>query len=164
MVKICFAIAVFITFNLQFMVGCDILWQCVYRSSSYLQALKRNENLISGNNNSNQSNNEKKQHSSYLYNTIETVFRSAIILFTFSLAIFIPKIDLFIGLIGAVGSSILAIILPVCLDHMVFWPMENYSGKKLAKNIIIFLFGLYIFIAGTYTSLNNIIVFLMTGK
>jgi len=72
----------------------------------------------------------------------------------------VPRIDLFISLIGAVASSTLAIIVPIVLDHFIFWPMENYSLIKLVKNIVVAVFGVYIFFAGTYTSLYDIIDYL----
>ena len=74
----------------------------------------------------------------------------------------VPRIDLFIALIGAIASSTLAIIVPVLLDLIVFWPMNNYNKKQLFKDIVILIFGIYIFGAGTYTSMYDIIKYLKT--
>jgi proton-coupled amino acid transporter len=105
---------------------------------------------------------DKKQRNSNtrVYYIIENVFRSLVIIFTFSLAIVVPRIDLFIALIGAIASSTLAIIVPIVLDHVIFWPIENHSLVKVVKNSIILVFGVYIFFAGTYTSLSDIFDYL----
>lgn len=64
---------------------------------------------------------------------------------------------MFISLIGALASSTLAIIVPPLLDIIVFWNLENRSLVKLFKNVLIILFGIYIFLAGTYVSVSDII-------
>ena len=53
-----------------------------------------------------------------------------------ALAAAIPKIDLFISLIGAVASSTLALIAPSIMHTMVFWTDFNgVSGRlKIARN------------------------------
>ena len=87
---------------------------------------------------------------------MKTVFRTFIIFVTFCFAIVVPKLDLFISLIGAVGSCTLAIVVPALLDLLLFWPMEGYSKIVLIKNSCIIIFGTYVFIAGTYISLRDI--------
>jgi len=162
-VKICFAIAVFITFNLQFLVGCDILWSYILRSSKFLQTLTENNNLLNSEGDPNIEQQNARRNSSRILWIIENGFRSIIIIIAFALAMIVPRIDLFIALIGAIASSTLAIIVPICLDLLIFWPQENYCKKKLAKDVIILLFGTYIFFAGTYTSLFDIVEYL-SGK
>lgn len=157
-VKLCFAIAVFITFNLQFMVGCDIIWSYVMRSSEYLKSFNRN-NLLEMEGQDAPINNNRSTTKLYI---IENAFRTFFIVLAFSLAMVVPRIDLFIALIGAVASSTLAIIVPIVLDLLVFWPLNNYNKKQLIKNIIIIIFGIYIFIAGTYTSMYDIVEYLTT--
>lgn len=80
-----------------------------------------------------------------------------LICLTFALAIFIPKIDLFISLVGAVAGSMLALVIPPIIDLVLFWPMSGYSKFKLFKNILIIIFGIYIFGAGTYVSVSDIV-------
>lgn len=159
-VKLCFAVAVFITFNLQFMVGCDILWGYIFRSSKFLQGLNQTNTLLTCNGDPNVTSKDSKNHANAKLFIIENTFRSIIIVFTFAVAMVVPRIDLFISLIGALASSTLAIMVPILLDLTVFWPLENYSKKKLIKNVLILLFAVYVFIAGTYTSINDIIDYL----
>lgn len=176
-VKVCFAIAVFIGYNLQFLVGADILWGYLLKASTYVQTLNETKHLNIPNENDDEIGilNKKKMHNGFFKQfqnkvltnklfLIENSFRMGIIFLTFGLAIVVPRIDLFINLIGAIASSTLAIIVPVVLDILVFWPMENYSIKKLIKNILMLVFGIYIFIAGTYTSLHDIYEYLFVDK
>jgi proton-coupled amino acid transporter len=90
----------------------------------------------------------------------ENLFRIVLVVFTFSLAVNVPRIDLFISLVGAIASSTLAIIIPPILDIIVFYEASNRSKVKLVKNILIIIFGFYIFIAGTWVSVNDIIEYL----
>ncbi len=115
------------------------------RSSKYLQSLENNSNL------------ESNSTSKRLLELLENIFRSVLVLFTFLLAFSIPRIDLFISLVGAVASSTLAIIVPPVLDLIVFWPSTNFSVLKLGKNIMVILFGVYIFSAGTFVSVKDIV-------
>lgn len=91
------------------------------------------------------------------YNILETMFRFVLVLVTFGLSVSIPRIDLFISLVGAVACSMMAIILPPIMDLVLFWKASNYSILKLVKDLVIILFGIYIFIAGTYVSIDDII-------
>ena len=79
-----------------------------------------------------------------------------------ALAAAIPKIDLFISLIGAVASSTLALIAPSVMHTMVFWnDFKGVSGKlKIARNTFLFVFGVIGMIAGTIISVKDIVDFL----
>jgi proton-coupled amino acid transporter len=162
MVKVCFAIAVFISYNLQFLVGVEIIWNYIFNASKYLQSLSIQNNLLNADGEENLNEIEIKKSASRILFFIESIFRSCVVIFTFLLAICIPKIDLFIALVGAVASSTLAIVIPPLLDLMIFWPMENYSKKILIKNVIVILFGFYIFVAGTYCSISDIVNYFKT--
>ena len=74
---------------------------------------------------------------------------------TVALAAVIPKLDLFMSLVGAVSSSFLALIFPPVLELITFWPKA--SNWIVAKDIAIILFGLTGFGTGTYASLEAII-------
>lgn len=156
-IKIFFAVAIFISYNLQFYVAADIIWSSIYHSNKYLRSINSNSSLL------HLTSNEKlvavKRSRFTLYNLIENLFRSLLVLFTFMLAIKVPRIDLFISLVGAVSGSTLAIIIPPVLDLIVFWG-DAKSPLRLLKNLIIILFGIYIFGAGTYISVQNIIDYL----
>ena len=77
------------------------------------------------------------------------------------LAAAIPKIDLFISLIGAVSSSTLALIAPSIIHTIVFWEdFEGISGKlKIGRNIFLFVLGIVGMVAGTITSVTDIVTY-----
>jgi proton-coupled amino acid transporter len=141
-----FAIAIFISYNLQFYVAADILWPRLCRSSAYLQSMRKN-----------------LSSAARLW-ALEHIFRSALIVLTFCLAVTIPRIDLFISLIGSFSGSLLATIIPSVMDMIVFWPTCDYPKLKLAKNVMIILFGLYLLFAGTWISIGNIIAYIQSVK
>ena len=72
-----------------------------------------------------------------------------------SLAALIPKLDLFISLVGAFSSSFLALVFPPVLELITFWP--NASRWTVAKDLLIIIFGLVGFLSGTYASIESII-------
>ncbi len=130
--------AIFISYNLQFYVAAELLWSALCRSSKLLQSLRFSERVK-------------------LLRLYEYLFRIALVLFTFAFAMSIARIDLFISLVGAVAGSNLAITIPPILDLIIFWPLSNYSVVKLVKNVLIILFGIYVFLAGSYVSISDII-------
>ena len=78
-----------------------------------------------------------------------------------ALAAAVPKIDLFISLIGAVASSTLALIAPSIMHTMVFWEdFEGTSGKlKIARNLFLLILGIVGMVAGTIVSVTDIVDF-----
>lgn len=162
-VKLCFSVAVFITFNLQFLVGSDIVLSYVYRLSPELHALRYPVSLLSYDGKEEGQGQRQRSPSCFII-LVENAIRNVLILVIFGLAIAVPKIELFISLIGALASSTLAIIIPIMLDLWVFWPIEGRSRSKLIMNILFLLFGVYIFIAGTYTSMKDIVNYLVHGQ
>jgi proton-coupled amino acid transporter len=157
-VKILFAVAIFISYNLQFYVAADIMWSGIYRSSKYLQELRSidKDQIVINTASRSFSQNLKAK----LYPLYENLFRVALVIFTFILAVNVPRIDLFISLVGSIASSTLAIIIPPIMDHIVFYESTNRSKLRLLKNVLIILFGVYIFVAGTYVSINDIVDYL----
>ena len=80
-------------------------------------------------------------------------------LFLVLLAVAIPKLDLFISLVGAVGSSFLALVFPPVLELCTFGMEGMGTFKwKLWKNTLIFLFGLVGFVLGTYVAIQEIVL------
>ena len=106
------------------------------------------------------------------------LLRLVLVLVTFTLAAAIPRLDLFISLVGSVSSSTLALMAPAIIDTVTagqecsrynngtFTPLVKiikYSRLKLFKNVLIFLFGFVGFSAGTYVSLTGIIDYFIKG-
>ena len=76
------------------------------------------------------------------------------------MAVVIPDIGLFISLVGAVGSSFLALIFPPLIDSILH---SKASCWKHIKNTGIVLFGVIGFLSGTYVSIINVIDFFVNG-
>lgn len=86
------------------------------------------------------------------------------------MAAIIPRLDLFISLVGALASSCLALIFPPLIDLATDWDEEEDDGESMSsstisksrfwwccKNFTICLFGVIGFVTGTYASMNDII-------
>ncbi|OQV14342.1 Proton-coupled amino acid transporter 1 [Hypsibius exemplaris] len=130
-VKLLVAAVIFYSYSLQFYVPFEILWPTVKRKLRTETRIKYGEYL----------------------------FRTGLVIFTFALAAAIPKLDLFISLVGAVGSSFLALVFPPLLEVSTFG-MEGMGrlNWKLWKNAFIFLFGLVGFVLGTYVAIQEIVL------
>ena len=134
MIKILYSVAIFISYNLQFSVASNAIW--LYLNDNF-SSFKNFKNL----------------------NIAHNLFRSFLVFMSFLFAIFVPKIELFISLVGAFSASTLAIIIPSFLDLILFWPISNYSLLKLFKNVFLIIFGFYIFFAGCYVSVQDILIY-----
>lgn len=88
-----------------------------------------------------------------------------IVILTAVLAVAIPELHLFISLIGAFASSILAIIIPPILQIMLFCRVTEPRWQKIlwiSKSAFIVAVGVVGFVTGTYTSVRSIVKFLQT--
>ncbi|CAF0809722.1 unnamed protein product [Adineta steineri] len=137
--KIMYAVAVFLTYNLQFYVPFSLLWPRLCRKVFY----RYGEITV-----------EKCEHA----------FRIGLILITFIVAALIPNLGLVISLVGAVASTALSVIFPPICESITFWPdgLGRYKWQ-LMLNLLIISFGLYVFIAGTTLSVSNIIACIRDG-
>ena len=126
MVKIMMSLAIFFSYALQFYVPVDLLKTLLQRRISHQNHLKA-----------------------------EYALRCSLVMLTFVLAAAIPKLDLFISLVGAVSSSTLALMAPAVIDLVT--QGEKCSWPRAFKNVIIFAFGFFGFITGSYVSIRNII-------
>ncbi|CAF1146236.1 unnamed protein product [Rotaria sordida] len=130
--KIMYAVAIFLTYNLQFYVPFSLLWPRLCRKILY-------------------------KYSGQIVTKWEHAFRIGLIFITFIVAALIPNLGLVISLVGAVASTALSVIFPPICESITFWP-DNLGRYKwqLILNFLIITFGLYVFIAGTTLSLSNI--------
>ncbi|CAF0880645.1 unnamed protein product [Adineta ricciae] len=137
--KIMYAVAIFLTYNLQFYVPFTLLWPRICRKVLY----RYNERTKA---------------------KFEHVFRIGLIVVTFAVAALIPNLGLVISLVGAVASTALSVIFPPICETITFWPNKLGRFKwQLIFNICIILFGFYVFIAGTSLSISNIIACIREG-
>jgi len=132
LVKVMMSLSVFFTYALQFYVPITVM-------GPYLHSRVSPENYLKS----------------------EYLLRLVLVLFTFGLAAAIPRLDLFISLVGAVSSSTLALLAPTVIDSVTNW--DDISRFRLIKNVSVFIFGFLGFIAGTFVSLMNIIKYFSEG-
>lgn len=70
----------------------------------------------------------------------------------------IPDIGTFVGIIGAIFNPILALWFPIIVDTVYRWPSDfGWMKWRLVKNFLMGLFGLYLLITGTISSVEDII-------
>lgn len=85
----------------------------------------------------------------------EFALRYGLVMLTFTLAAAIPKLDLFISLVGAMSSSTLALMAPPIIDTVTNW--EKLSAWRVSRNLFLFTLGFLGFLTGTFVSLKNIV-------
>ncbi|XP_076343750.1 neutral amino acid uniporter 4-like isoform X2 [Tachypleus tridentatus] len=137
LVRLMFAIAVFLSYAIQFYVPLQFIWP-------FIRKKRRLENWMSS----------KTQR------MWEYLLRALLVLLTYCLAVAIPRLDLFISLVGALASSSLALVFPCVLEMIVFWDEDMTSSqwiKLFMKNTCIATIGILGFATGTYASVNAIV-------
>ncbi|CAF1171579.1 unnamed protein product [Rotaria magnacalcarata] len=81
-----------------------------------------------------------------------------------TIAALIPNLGLVISLVGAVASTALSVIFPPICETITFWPNKLGRFKwQLILNLLIIIFGVYVFIAGTTLSISNIVACIREG-
>ena len=76
--------------------------------------------------------------------------------FSVTLAAAIPKLDLFISLVGAMSSSTLALMAPPIIDTVTNWESGKTAWRS-SRNLFLFTIGFLGFLTGTFVSLKNIV-------
>lgn len=84
------------------------------------------------------------------------LFRVGLLAFIYALGALIPRFELFISLVGALGGSYLSIIFPAILHMVTYWE-DGLSWPSTVKDIFIVVFGLAGFATGTYASILAIV-------
>lgn len=129
MVKLLLAIAIFISFGIQFYVPLNLLKPVIGRIES-----------------------------TKIQKIVNFFIRIGLILFLCILALFVPYLELLITLIGAFASSGLALIFPPLIEIVTYSAEgEKLSWIVFMKDIFIILIGVLGFVTGTYTSIADII-------
>lgn len=91
----------------------------------------------------------------YFFENKQIIFEISFSFQTVLLAVAIPKLDLFISLIGALCLSTLGLIIPALIETCVFWRDTCGLSRTMMviKNILIACFGFYAVFVGTSTSI-----------
>ncbi|KAJ8896189.1 hypothetical protein PR048_001532 [Dryococelus australis] len=129
-VQLMMALAIFLSYGLQFYVPMNIIWPLVR------PRLQSERAQLLG----------------------EYALRTSLVILTFGLAAAIPNLGVVISLVGAVSSSTLALIFPPLIEIVTFWHVGLGSGNWILwKNLAIMAFGLCGFGFGSYVSICNIL-------
>ncbi|XP_034135082.1 proton-coupled amino acid transporter-like protein CG1139 isoform X1 [Drosophila guanche] len=87
-----------------------------------------------------------------------TILRTVLVTFTFLLATCIPNLGSIISLVGAVSSSALALIAPPIIEIITYYHVGyGRYNWMLWKDFLILIFGLCGFVFGTWASLAQIL-------
>lgn len=127
-VKILIALAVYCTFGLQFYVCLDIAWNGI------------------------------KEKFTKRPNLVNYTMRTILVTMAVLLAVAVPTIEPFIGLIGAFCFSILGLLVPVLIEVVTYW--EQGFGKFnwiVWKNILVCFFGGIALVFGSKNAIESII-------
>jgi proton-coupled amino acid transporter len=88
----------------------------------------------------------------------EMLFRTVMVLVTFTVAILVPNIGLLISLIGAVCSNSLALVFPVIIEYLVKTRGDSKMETiHIVKNVSILLLALIGFLSGGFEAIRGII-------
>ncbi|XP_063222734.1 proton-coupled amino acid transporter-like protein pathetic isoform X2 [Bacillus rossius redtenbacheri] len=129
-VQLMMALAIFLSYGLQFYVPMNIIWPLV---KPRLQS-------------------ERAQQLG------QYALRTVLVTLTFGLAAAIPNLGAVISLVGAVSSSTLALIFPPLIEVITFWHVGlGARDWVLWKDLGIMAFGLCGFCFGSYISVCNIL-------
>lgn len=123
------AVAIFLTYGLQFYVPFEIIWK----------------NL--------------KIHFGARKLYAEVAMRIVLVMLTVGIAIAVPNLGGFISLVGAVCLSTLGLMFPSLIETITFWesPGLGRCNWVLWKNIFLITFGVVGFVTGTYVSIREIL-------
>lgn len=127
-VKVLIALAVYCTFGLQFYVCLDIAWNGI------------------------------KDRFTKRPTMVNYVLRTVLVTAAVVLAVAVPTIAPFIGLIGAFCFSILGLLIPVFIETVTYWKEGFGKYNWVAwKNVVVSIFGVLALIFGSQSAINDII-------
>ncbi|KAH8370866.1 hypothetical protein KR093_005251, partial [Drosophila rubida] len=127
-VKVLIALAVYCTFGLQFYVCLEIVWDAI------------------------------KEKCTKRPTFVNYVLRTVLVTAAVVLAVSVPTIAPFMGLIGAFCFSILGLIFPVVIEIVVHWDTGFGAGNWIVwKNVIITICGICALVFGTQSAIQDIL-------
>ncbi|KAJ8737150.1 hypothetical protein PYW07_000421 [Mythimna separata] len=127
-VKISIAVAVYCTYGLQFYVCVEIMW------NSIKDKFTKRPDLA------------------------DYIMRTIMVTASVSLAVAVPTIAPFMGVIGAFCFSILGLIAPAFIEVITYWDIGFGPCKFIIwKNVIVLIFGLFALVFGTKDAVKAII-------
>lgn len=132
-VKLTFAIAIFLSYPLQMYISISTMWPKICQKFSLLP-------------------------DSVNFEILDCMFRIVLVTATFTAAMIIPRLDLFISLVGAFCSSCLAWIFPPLFYYFTCWDIQSTSQKWIygAKNAGIAFVGIVGLVTGTMISVEDL--------
>lgn len=127
-VKIAIALAVYCTYGLQFFVCLEIAWDAIKDKC-------RKRPMI-----------------------VNYVLRTVLVTASVVLAVAVPTIGPFMGLIGAFCFSILGLLFPVFIEMVTYWHEGFGPGNWIVwKNIVVVVFGILALAFGSHSAINDIV-------
>nr|CUU98648.1 hypothetical transcript [Hymenolepis microstoma] len=88
------------------------------------------------------------------------LMRAGLVLLTYAIAMLVPHLDLMVSLLGAISSSVLAILAPPILEIIHYWPEREqipwFYAKIAAKNVFIISVGVFSAVFGTAATVLEI--------
>ncbi|XP_063701113.1 proton-coupled amino acid transporter-like protein CG1139 [Culicoides brevitarsis] len=89
---------------------------------------------------------------------LETIIRFWLVMACVGLALVIPNIGSFIGLVGSLFLASLGFIIPAVVNSVTLWPDELGKGNwVLVKDCFVAFFGVIALVSGTFSNLAEII-------
>ncbi|XP_004207859.2 proton-coupled amino acid transporter 1 isoform X1 [Hydra vulgaris] len=85
----------------------------------------------------------------------EYLLRSSLVVTTCIFAVFIPQLDHFMSLVGSVSGVAVGLILPPILHTICYWN-QGLSNISFVINIMIVIFGLFVSVVGTVSTVYSI--------
>lgn len=123
------ALAILFTFGLQFYVPMDILWRKIH------DKIPKNK-----------------------HNMSQIAIRSGLMVLMGGIALAVPDLEPFIGLVGAIFFSSLGLLVPCVVETVFLWPNELGKFKWiLIKNVIFSTFSIFALVSGSYVSIEEIV-------
>lgn len=90
--------------------------------------------------------------------TSEMIFRTVMVIVTFSVALLVPNLGLLISLIGAVCSTSLALVFPVIIEYCVVTRNDGSLAPETAVKMLLLLSLATVgFCSGGYESIRQIV-------